>query len=194
MPNTASGGDDLPVITSITLAPVTGSTPVGSTFDLTATVYDQDSEGVPNFPGSVSPSSGVATVALIGPNTNASGQVVVRVTGVAPGNIAVAYTGDGVISNGSSIAVISTVTNGFATATFLQNGAPFGNQSLKYWIISTAGALITSGTQTTSANGTMSVAVDLNLIGQKVLIVVNNLGGDFATAGKIHNQQVVTVA
>ena len=74
-----------------------------------------------------------------------------------------------------------------------KRGSPLAGYSLDYWIISAADALITSGTAVTDSNGAFSVTVPEQYIGQSVLVVINNLGSDMDTAGKIQHQQVVTV-
>ena len=74
-----------------------------------------------------------------------------------------------------------------------KGGSPLAGYSLDYWIISAADALITSGTAVTDSNGAFSVTVPEQYIGQSVLVVINNLGSDMGTAGKINGQQVVTV-
>jgi len=71
--------------------------------------------------------------------------------------------------------------------------SPLAGYTLDYWIISSADTLIASGTGTTDSSGTLTLRVSSAYSGQDVLVVVNNLGADMDTAGKINGQQVVTV-
>lgn len=96
----------------------------------------------------------------------------------------------------------------FAANTFIRSGAlapttitipitragvPLPLLALDYWIINSADAVIASGTATTDADGILSITLSAGYTGQTVNVVVNNLGLDMSTAGKVQGQKVVTV-
>lgn len=68
------------------------------------------------------------------------------------------------------------------------------NTALDYWIISANDTLIAGGSTTTNESGVMSVDIPTSYAGQYVLVVVNNLGEDMSTIGKVQGQQVVLVS
>ena len=75
--------------------------------------------------------------------------------------------------------------------TLRRNGNVLAGVSLDYWIISSADALITSGSDVTDSTGTFSVQIQEQYAGQSVLVVVNNLSSDMETTGRFHGQHVV---
>lgn len=72
-------------------------------------------------------------------------------------------------------------------------GRPIAGLELDYWIINSADEVIARGTATTDADGILSITLSAGYTGQKVNVVVNNLGLDMSTAGKVQKQYVVVV-
>lgn len=105
VPNEGSGGT-APVVTTVTLVPVTAEIEAGGeTVDLVATVEDNNGDPIPNLTGTPgSNATGVATAAQLAP-TDASGQATVRATSGAAGTANITITFDGVVSNAAVITV-----------------------------------------------------------------------------------------
>jgi hypothetical protein len=72
-------------------------------------------------------------------------------------------------------------------------GVPLALLALDYWIINSADEVIASGTATTDADGILSITLSAGYSGESVNVVVNNLGLDMSTAGKVQKQYVVVV-
>jgi len=77
--------------------------------------------------------------------------------------------------------------------TIKRGGAIMGAMSFDYWIINAEDELIATGTATTDADGLLEITLSAGYTGQTVNVVVNNLAQDMSTAGKWHNQYVVTI-
>lgn len=80
-----------------------------------------------------------------------------------------------------------------AHAVVRYRGLPLANTPLDYWVIDAADTVIASGSGVTDASGVLPIALPGQYVGQAVNIVLNNLGADMSTAGRIRHQQVVTV-
>lgn len=89
---------------------------------------------------------------------------------------------------GSGALVPATITIPITRA-----GVPLALLALDYWIINSADEVIASGTTTTDADGILSITISAGYSGEKVNVVVNNLGLDMSTAGKVQKQYVVVV-
>lgn len=107
-----SGGDELPVITSVDLSTTQAPIIEGDSYDLTAAIKDQQGVGLPHLTGTpASDDTDVATVSQLAA-TDASGNAVLRVVGVAPGTATITFTVDGVASNAVSVTVVVQPTTG----------------------------------------------------------------------------------
>lgn len=77
--------------------------------------------------------------------------------------------------------------------TIKRGGAIFALSTFNYWIVNADDELIATGTATTDTDGALDITLSAGYTGQTVNVVVNNLAQDMSTAGKWHNQYVVTI-
>lgn len=148
-----SGGDEFPVITSIDLSTASSSITEGDSRDLTAAIKDQQGVGLPHLTGTpASDDTDVATVSQLAA-TDASGNAVLRVIGVAPGTATITLAIDGVASNAVSVTVseqpVSNPLQVFPITVSLDAGATQqfaatigGGDATVTWTIPSGGGLI----------------------------------------------------
>lgn len=85
-----------------------------------------------------------------------------------------------------------TFTLGAVTSVVLRyRGRTLGDTAIDYWVISSADVVIAAGASVTDANGVLRLILPSEYAGQKVNVVLNNLGSDMSTVGRIQHQQVV---
>lgn len=121
VPNEGSGGTG-PVVTTVTLVPVTQSVQELLTVDLVMMVEDQDGNPVVNIVGVVgSTNQSVATATQLAP-TDSNGIATIRVSGLLQGSSDVTVTVDGVQSNASAITVTAVPVAPTITTTSLPDG------------------------------------------------------------------------
>ena len=115
---------------------------------------------------------------------------------VAPGTAIVraALTSDPSVYDEAVVLIHSDSAFATAAPRFTKSGGPLANTELDYWVIGVDDEPITWGSGTTDADGVLSIRLDVSHVGESVNVVVNNLKADMSTAGKIHQQKVVTVA
>jgi hypothetical protein len=191
MANALSGGDKFPVVTSFVFQPSSLIIPVGEVGSFVVTVIDQDSANITNIPGvAVSSNPTVANVFSFQP-TSSNGQATLLANGISVGTTNLLCIFDGKQSSTAVLTVSGASTDISIPVTWTLNGAPFANQSLDYWVVSSTDELIISGTTTTNINGVLTITMPASYSGQKVLVVVNNLDSSMNTAGKRHSQRVV---
>lgn len=112
VPNEGSGGT-APMVTTVTLVPVSASLNPGNTTDLVATVEDNNGDPIPNLvadsvDSTIEASATGAQLAV----TDASGQSTIRVTGIAAGEPQISVTFDGVRSNYATVTVFQPAVTG----------------------------------------------------------------------------------
>jgi hypothetical protein len=167
---------------TVSIAPATASLTPSGTQSFTASI-----DGTPSVLVTWSITSGGGTVNSSGTYTAPSAgstTAIVRATSNASASYAEA-----------TVTVIDSAAPGTATVTttWTNAGNPLASTALDYWVISSTDALITNGNATTSASGVLVITVPNSYTGQKVLVVMNNVGSDMLTAGKIRGQQVAVV-
>lgn len=176
-----------PFVTAVTVSPATANLVGGETQQFTASVTGEG------------PYSSAVTWSLAqgGGTLTASGLYYAPTTATTAVIRATSDMSPAVFGNATaSVSVVvlpDTEDTGTVVSSWKWKNNPLAGYTLDYWIISSADALITSGTAVTDSNGAFSVTLPEQYIGQNVLVVVNNLDSDMDTAGKINGQQVVTV-
>jgi hypothetical protein len=198
VPNEGSGGTG-PVVTTVTLVPVSTTVEAGGTVDLIATVEDELGNPIANVVGSVeSTSSGNATGSWLAP-TDSNGAATIRVTGVAAGGgVSNGYANisaivDGVRSNACAVTItapasgtvtgvsVSPATASVAVSQQQQFSAnvsgtgPFSTAVV--WSVQSGGGLVSaSGMYTAPASPTTAVvraaaAANSSIYGEATIVV-----------------------
>lgn len=117
IPNEGTGGD-APVVTTVTLVPVSVSVENQATYDCIATVEDQNGDPVVNIDGTViSVNEATVTGTLTAP-TDSNGVSTLTLTGESTGTTSVAVSFDNVVSNYITVTVAPAVVTGDSTVTF----------------------------------------------------------------------------
>jgi len=183
-----AGGDDLPVITSIDLAPTTVSLVAGDDQSMLLTINDQNDAPIPYLEGvSASDTTSVATVTQPAA-TDASGEATFLVGSLAAGSASVTVTLDGVTSNAAAVTVtaqptpavvnVLPITVALAAGTTQQFTASLdGDPSATFvWSISSgAGSIGAGGLFTATTPGTVVVQAahssDAALYGEATITV-----------------------
>ncbi|MBN9461715.1 MAG: putative Ig domain-containing protein [Burkholderiales bacterium] len=121
VPNEGSGGT-APVVTTVTLVPVTAAVAAGSTTDLIVAVEDQDGSPISGISGAAETTSPVnATAQWLAPADD-SGQATIRVSGIAQGSASIRAVVDGVQSNSTAVAITAGPVSPTITTTALPAG------------------------------------------------------------------------
>lgn len=98
-----------------------------------------------------------------------------------------------VFLGGGSGGTASGATTTVATD-WTYGGVALASTTLDYWVISAADQVVASGSATTNGAGRLTVTLPAQYSGDEVLVVVNNVAADMATATRFHGQQVATAA
>lgn len=159
----------------LTVAPASATVVAGETETFTAMIDGQPvavSWVVPLGGGSIT-QAGVYTAPI------GAGSATVRAVLIA----------DSAVYTDAAVTITAPGTYGTASVTW----AGAANLTLDYFVFDRYDALIASGSAAFDSTGSADLRVPVEYIGDPVLVAVNNLDFDMATAGKVHGQKVVTV-
>jgi hypothetical protein len=190
----ASGEGDFPVISAVVISSAGEAVQAGNYADVLVTVREQTGVGQAGLTGTISSTdTGVATVSQL-EATDANGQAVIRILGVATGSCTISATFDGVTSNlipvtvslssTATVAVTPATAALAAGATQQFTAALDGDPSATFvWSISSgAGSISAGGLFTATTPGTIvaraTYSGDAGLYGEATITVS---GGATAT-------------
>ena len=157
VPNEGTGGD-APVVTTVTLVPVSVSVENQATYDCIATVEDQNGDPVVNIDGTViSVNEATVTGTLTAP-TDSNGVSTLTLTGESTGTTSVAVSFDNVVSNYITVTVAPAVVTGESTVTFDDMSLSAAGTAAAIPTV-TGAANITFDTMTVSATGTSLISI-----------------------------------
>lgn len=88
----------------------------------------------------------------------------------------------------------TAIQDALITASWRLDGTPLSNTQIDYWVLSPYDGLITNGQAATNAQGSIDIAVPDRYYGQRLLMVVNNIGIDMDTSERYHGQKVLTAS
>ncbi len=157
VPNSGSGGE-APIVTTVTLVPVSVSVENQATYDCIATVEDQNGDPVVNIDGTViSVNEATVTGTLTAP-TDSNGVSTLTLTGESTGTTSVAVSFDNVVSNYITVTVAPAVVTGDSTITFDDMSLVAAGTAAAIPTV-TGAANITFDTMTVSATGTSLISI-----------------------------------
>ena len=157
VPNEGTGGD-APVVTTVTLVPVSVSVENQATYDCITTVEDQNGDPVVNIGGTViSVNEATVTGTLTAP-TDSNGVSTLTLTGESTGTTSVAVSFDNVVSNYITVTVAPAVVTGESTVTFDDMSLSAAGTAAAIPTV-TGAANITFDTMTVSATGTSLISI-----------------------------------
>lgn len=157
VPNEGVGGD-APVVTTVTLVPVSVSVENQATYDCIATVEDQNGDPVVNIDGTVISVNEATVTGVLAAPTDSNGVSTLTLTGESTGTTSVAVSFDNVVSNYITVTVAPAVVTGDSTITFDDMSLVAAGTAAAIPTV-TGGASITFDAMTVSATGTSLISI-----------------------------------
>lgn len=157
VPNEGTGGD-APVVSTVTLVPVSVSVENQATYDCIATVEDQNGDPVVNINGTVISVNEATVTGVLTAPTDSNGVSTLTLTGESAGTTSVAVSFDNVISNYITVTVDPALVTGEASVTLDDMSLTSEGTAAAVPTV-TGGASITFDAMTVSATGTSLISI-----------------------------------